>query len=159
VYRDAPDPALHALRVLHGNTVGRGPVAEGEREAGPVGGDAGIDPEAVALEVEAEDRLQPDAVQPARRAGVPGPAAAAGVRRHPVDVGGDDVGLDAVAGDAIGRGGVADRVEEVEQLGGAVAAALEGSGEHDPGGRVRVLAAVLPDAGDVALDVARLQRP
>ncbi len=51
-----------------------------------------------------------------------------------------------------------DRVEHVPQFQRAVAAALQGHGQHDPGSRVGVLAAVLADAWHVPLDVARLQR-
>ena len=101
-------------------------------------------------------RLEGHPVQPGGRAGVPGPAAPADVRRPPVDVGRDDVRLDLVAVDRLGAVGVADRVEQVEQLARASAAAAEpGEGLHHPGRRVGVLAAVLADAGDVALDVAR----
>ncbi len=51
-----------------------------------------------------------------------------------------------------------DRVDQVPKFQGPVAAALQRRRQHDPGGRVRVLAAVLADARHVALDVARLQR-
>jgi hypothetical protein len=51
------------------------------------------------------------------------------------------------------------RVEHVPQFQGAVAAALQSGGEDNPGGRVRVLTAVLADARDVAFDVPRLERP
>ena len=109
--------------------------------------------------MQAEDRFEDRAVQPGGRAGVPRPAAAADVGRPAVDVAGDDVGLDLVALDALRVLGVADRVEDRQQLGGAAGRSPScGERLHDPGGRVRVLAAVLADARQVALDVAGVDR-
>ncbi len=53
---------------------------------------------------------------------------------------------------------VVDRVEQREQLGGLVAVAQRGEGEHAPDRGVGVLAAVLAHAGQVALDVAGIER-
>ena len=53
---------------------------------------------------------------------------------------------------------MADRVQEFDQLDGAAALAELGKRPDDPGGRVGVLAAVLADAGQVALDVAGIER-
>ena len=74
-----------------------------------------------------------------------------------VDVGDDDVGLNLVARHILRRQGVIDRVQHVPQICGAVAVAHERVGQHDPGGGVRVLRAVLTDAGRVALDVTRVE--
>jgi hypothetical protein len=75
-----------------------------------------------------------------------------------VDIGGDDVGLDLVGGDVGGGAAVVDRVDQVEQFPGAGAVAQVSEGHGRPDGGVGVLAAVLAHAGDVALDVAGLQR-
>src|SRR5262245_51978239 len=108
--------------------------------------------------MEAEDRLEDRPVEPGGRAGVPGPTAAAHVRGSAVYVAGDDVGLDLVTLDSFGVGGVADRVEDLQQLETAAALAEPGDGLDDPGGRMGVLASVLADAGKVALDVAGVER-
>src|SRR5688572_31080770 len=79
------------------------------------------------------------------------------MRGDGVDVGGDDVGLDLVALDVSARGGVVDGVQEGEESRGLVALAEGGEGDYGPGGGVGVLAAVLADAGRVALDVARIE--
>src|SRR6185312_10501567 len=125
-----------------------------ELEAGPRLRYAGVDAQRVALLAEAKDGLQPRAVQPRRRTGVPGPAAAAGQRAHRVHVGAGDVGLDLVARRRVGIVAVTDRVEEPEQFARAVAVAQRGPGEDRPHRAVRVLAAVLAHAGRIALDVA-----
>ena len=112
----------------------------------------------VATPPETEDALEAGAIHPAGRSGVPAPPAASGVRRPGVDVAGHHVRLRLVASDVRRRAAVVDRVQHVEELRRLVAAAQPGQRHHDPDGRVRVLAAVLPDAGRVALDVARLLR-
>src|SRR5258706_519910 len=80
------DARARAGGVLPRAPVGRGPVAVGDLVPRPARWDARLEAEPGAGQAEAEDRLQGDAVQPARRAGVPGPAAAARVRRGAVDV-------------------------------------------------------------------------
>ena len=103
-----------------------------------------------------EDALEARAVHPARGARVPRPAPAPGMGGVRVDVTRDDVGLRLVALD-VGRGpGVVDGVQHVEELHRLVAAAQPGHGHDHPEGRVRVLAAVLPDSGRIALDVTRI---
>ncbi len=106
VERGGADPVLDALGILDGDPIGRRPVAIGDLEARPVAGNPGVDREAVAPEVEPEDRLKPDSEEPRGRPGVPGPASPAGVRRPAVDVGGDDVRLDLVTVDRVGVGRV-----------------------------------------------------
>src|SRR5207253_242494 len=83
--------------------------------------------------------------------------ASAGVLRVGVDVGGDDVRLDLVTGDVRFAVPVTDRVDQPEQFPRALD--LSGGGErHDrPDGGVRILPAILANAGDVALDVTWIQ--
>ena len=71
-----------------------------------------------------------------------------------VDVGGDGVRLRAVPLDALGRARVVDRIDHVEQLHRLVAQPQPRERDDGPERRVRVLTAVLADAGQVALDVA-----
>src|SRR5436309_1469026 len=78
--RQAWSPALEAVRVFYRNVIDRQAMAVGQLELGPGSRDAGVQRQAVAFEVEPEDRLQTDLIHPACRAGVPGPAAAADVR-------------------------------------------------------------------------------
>ena len=119
----------------------------------------GLSTKACPRRLEPEDRLEPDAVHPCRRARVPGPAAAADVRRVRVDVGGDDVGLDLVALELGRRAACGDRdsacgtARSPRRRCRARASAM-----HHPERGVRVLAAVLAHARDVALDVAGIER-
>ena len=118
------DAAGDAARVLDRDLVARGVVAEGDLEAAATrAGCTGRDGATAPRRRKPEDPLEPGAVHPARRAGVPGPAAAPDVRRLGVDVGGDDVGLDLVAVDARARARVVDRVQDREELAGLVAVA------------------------------------
>ena len=134
-------------------------MAEDDLEAGPRPRDAGIERRASRPQAEAEDPLEARAVHPAGRAGVPGPAAAPDVRRLGVDVGArrrrarpcSDGRRRACSAWWIGF-----RSENSS-------AALSPSpsmreGDHRPDRGVRVLAAVLADAGRIALDVARVER-
>ena len=51
-----------------------------------------------------------------------------------------------------------DRVQQREQLAGLVAVAEHREGDHRPDGAVRVLAAILANAGRIALDVSGIER-
>ena len=50
-----------------------------------------------------------------------------------------------------------DRVDQVPEFQGAVAVTLQRRRQHDPGGGMGVLTAVLADARHISFDVARLQ--
>src|SRR5262249_44165782 len=127
-------------------------------ESGPMGRDAGVEAEPVTAAVQTEDRLEDGRVEPGGGAGVPSPAAAADVRRAAVDVARDDVRLDLVAVDARGVLGVTDGVEQLQQVdGGAALAQPRGRLDH-PGGGVGILAAVLADPWEIALDIAGVHR-
>src|SRR5690606_38981922 len=102
----ARDAAAGAVRVGDLDQVTAAAVAVLDREAGPVPGNARVKQQLLALQVEAEDRLQSGPVQPCAGAGVPGPAAAADVRFDRVHVGGRHVGFDLVARHAVRRCGV-----------------------------------------------------
>ena len=65
VYRNGTHAAARACCVLHDDMVDRGAVAVGQLVARPIRRDAGIDPQTVPSLVEAEDRLEADAIQPA----------------------------------------------------------------------------------------------
>ena len=83
---------------------------------------------------------------------------APGVRSDRVDIGGNGVGLDLVAAHVGSRARAADRIHECEHFGGLVSLAEGGKGCHRPRGGVVVLAAVLPNAGRIALDVPGIKR-
>ena len=80
------------------------------------------------------------------------------MRRARVDVARDDVRLEAITGGLFGGPRMVDRVEHVEQLHGFVAAAKRRHRHDDPHRGVGILAAVLPHARRIALDVPRLLR-
>ncbi|EXI71310.1 MAG: hypothetical protein AW07_03753 [Candidatus Accumulibacter sp. SK-11] len=74
-----------------------------------------------------------------------------------VDVGGNDVGLHLVDCGALDRPRMVDRVDHAQQLPGALVLTEFGKGHRRPHRSVRVLPAVLTNAGDVAADVAWVQ--
>src|SRR6185369_17985120 len=80
-----------AATVFDGHVVCGRSVAVGELIALPGWWNARLDVQAVSSKTKAEDRFQSDAVQPSRRSRVPGPSAAASVRRSAVDIRRNDV--------------------------------------------------------------------
>ena len=79
---------LRDVDVVHGFA-----VAVVDLERLPVRRQAGLEMQLVHFQAQAQQGFDDEAVHPAGRAGVPGPAAAAGVGRQGIDVGGDDIGL------------------------------------------------------------------
>ena len=77
--------------------VARGAVAEDDLEAGPCPRNAGIEKQATCPAPETPESIRGRAVHPSGRAGVPGPSAAPDMRRHGIEIGADDIGLDLVA--------------------------------------------------------------
>src|SRR5262249_7738481 len=141
------DAGPRAIRVLDGDLVARGAIAEGDRESGPGPGYAGRERQHRAADLEAEKGFEGAAIQPSGRSRIPGPAAAPIVRVHRVDVGGHDIGLDAIAVDGSPGAAVVDRVEQGEELCRSIALAEHGQGHDRPARRMGVLATVFPDAG------------
>ena len=78
------------------------------------------------------------------------------MRRFGVDVGGHDIGLHLVALDPGSRAGVVDRVQDREEVARRVAVTQRRERDDRPDGGVGVLAAVLADARQIPLDVARI---
>src|SRR6185436_6039220 len=111
----------------------------------------------VAPQLEPQNRFNGDAVEPARRAGVPRPAAAARVRRGAIHVGANHIWLNFVMLHLLSRRGMVDRVDEVPKFHGAVAATLQRRRQGNPRGGVGVLTAVLADARHISLDVTGLK--
>ena len=103
--RNASDSATGTPEFSVGNLV-----------AGPDWRNAGIELKLSAPQTETKDRFQTDSVQPGGRTCIPGPAAAAGMRRGAIDIRTDHVRLDLVPFNRSGRSCVADWVEQVEQL-------------------------------------------
>src|SRR5438093_466193 len=155
---DARYPARHAAGVLDRDLVVRRVVAKADFEAAPGARDARVEVKRAAPDAESQDPLDAGAMHPAGGARVPGPAATAHVRWFGVDIGRRHIGLHLVAVDAGARAGVVDGVQDREQLARLVALAERREREHGPEGRVRVLAAVLAHAREVATHVARITR-
>ena len=149
----ASDGRLHDLDV-----VDRLPVAVVHGEPLPLRRQARRNAQPVHLKAEPQQRLQHQPVHPGSRARVPGPAAAAGMRRHRIDVCSRNVGLHHVHGGFLGSSPVVHRVDDFKELPGAAVVAQPGKGHGRPDGRMRILAAILPHARGVAFDVAGIQR-
>ena len=142
---------------LHIDPIVRDAVSIAGAERRPIGRNAGLHCHAAALDAQPEQRLDDAAVEPARRARVPGPAAAADVRssnrcrrpRHRVR---------SCSVATVGRRlRVVDRRQHVEQLPGASRVAQRARRPSRPDRGMRVLAAVLAHAGHIALDVAGIR--
>src|SRR5664279_3374073 len=93
---DRCHPATDSLRVLDDDLVLGRVITEVDLVARPGAGNAGIEQEGRSPQSESEDPLDAGLVHPSRRSGVPGPTAAADVRRFRVDVSRHDVRLDLV---------------------------------------------------------------
>src|SRR5579884_3451697 len=112
-----------AGRAANLDLISRRAKTEDEGKARPIGGDGGGDGEAVAAETESEHFLDPDAVHPGGRSGVPGPAGAAGLIGRGIAIGGGDVGFGGVVGGGFRIAAVLARVHQLEQADGAAAVA------------------------------------
>src|SRR5262249_40209215 len=119
----------------------------------PCRGNARVDLKDCTSSSNAKDVLEPGAVHPRCRAGVPGPACAARVRLVGIYIPGHDVGLCLVSLELCCGPRTVDRVEHMKQLHRFVAVPETGRRDDHPHGRVRVLAAVFSNARQVALDV------
>ncbi len=75
-----------------------------------------------------------------------------------IDVRGDDIRLNFVGGDLLGRSAVMDGIEQREEFPRAFAFAHEGKGHGGPNRAVGVLAAVLAHARNVTFDVTGIER-
>src|SRR5262245_13478910 len=80
------------------------------------------------------------------------------MRRHTINVRGDDVWFDDIACRIVRGHGMVDGTENLPQVVRLAAAAKPGNRLHEPDRRVRVLTAILADSRNVALDVAGLKR-
>src|SRR5258706_890840 len=139
------DPATDSVRVVHGNSIDGAAMAIRDREARPLPRDARIDMESGAPLPEAENRLEARAVEPARRARVPGPSTTSHVGWLGTDVGGHCIRLHPDPLDAGGVARMPDGVEQPEQAGSLFAFSEIGQRHDRPDRGVGVLPAVLPD--------------
>src|SRR4030095_9843615 len=118
-------------------------MPKGQRKPRPREWNTGLETNCLPSQLEPQNALDGDAIEPARRAGVPGPATPARVRRGAIHVGANHIGLDFVALHFLSRGGMVDRVDKVPEFRGAVAPTLQRRRQSHPSGGVGVLAAVL----------------
>src|ERR1700721_3101700 len=86
---------------------------------------ARVDAEAVPGLREAKDRLEPDAIHPARRPGVPGPAATPEVSGRGIDIRRHHERLDLVPRHILRRASVGQWVDHLIELGRAVTIAVQ----------------------------------
>ncbi len=81
IYAGEDDATTNPARVLDGNRVSRGSVFHRRLVLVPSLGDAGIDSQERSAELQTEQALDPRALQPTGRTGVPGPTATSNVGR------------------------------------------------------------------------------
>src|SRR4029434_4751849 len=123
----------------------------------PARWDARLETKCAAPQLETENRLNGDAGEPTRRAGVPRPADQTCVRPGAIHVCTNHIRLNFVVLRLLSRRGMVDWVDEVPKFHGAVAATLQSHRQRNPGSGVGILAAVLADARHVSFDVAGLK--
>src|SRR5581483_11034801 len=141
------DARFYAVRVLdrHQQSASRPP--QDDLDVAPTPWEARLDPHSAGLRPQPDDTLDTEAPEPRRRSRVPRPSAAANVGSRASDIGGDNVGFHQIVRDGGAIAGVADRVEQVERASRTLPIAEIGERPSHPCRGVRVLAAVLPDAG------------
>src|SRR6185369_574621 len=126
-------------------------------ELSPASRNARLNRQSIAPELEPHYRLENGSIHPARRTRVPRPPAAPRVRPHRVNIRRRHVRLDSILVQPRSRRSVADRIQQREEFPRALALAQHRVSDHRPQSRVRVLAAVLPDARHVSLYVAGVE--
>src|SRR5580692_2701283 len=120
---DAGNTATNAMRILDGNLVPGGMVAENDFEVSPALWNAGINVQSCPTQMKSEYPLESRPIHPSGRAGVPSPAAAPNMCWFVIYVAAGNVRLNLVAVNAGTRARVIDRVQERQQLAGLVALA------------------------------------
>ena len=90
---DGLDALADVVGVEDFNFVAAGVIAEGQVIVRPVAGDAGVHEKRGSAQAKSENPFNARAVHPSRGAGVPGPAAAAGVRLHRINIARQNVGF------------------------------------------------------------------
>ena len=150
------DTLGHMFRIFDEDVVAGGAMLENRVEFRPAFRDARIQMQAFSPDRKAQYELEPGPVHPARRAGVPCPAAASDMRGHRIDIGCHHIGLDDIAADIGGGFRVIDRIEQAKQRFRVIAFAELGHRHHRPQHAMGILAAIFADAGRIALDIARL---
>src|SRR5262249_40040621 len=149
---------LCSIRVGEQNRVSGAAVTILDAKLPPLDRHAWVDHQRVTLFAEAEYRLESDAVHPARGPRIPGPSATAEVSGRGVDVGRHHIRLHLVGLDLLPGARVRQGVNHLKELERPIAISPERGGEHHPERRMGVLGAVLPDTGEVALDVTGVER-
>src|SRR3989442_679361 len=83
---NAGDAAVDRVGIFDCDSVRRGAPTIGNHELAPETWNAGIEAQTIALQLESENVFKRRPVHPSSGPGIPGPTAAAGVRRHGVNV-------------------------------------------------------------------------
>src|SRR5665213_2685102 len=152
------DTAADAAWVLDPYVVAGGVIVKHYPKARPRFWYAWVEEQGRSLQVESENPLEASAVHPSGRAGVPGPSATSDIGGRGIEVTASDVGLDLVAVNCVGRARMIYGVQDREQLASLIAVAENGECNHRPDGAMRILTAVLPDAGRICFDISGVER-
>ena len=130
--------------------------ADGCLESRPGRRQARGDDKDIAFATNTENALQARAVHPACGARVPGPTTASFMWRNGVHIRGDDIGFDLVAFRFLPAESMIDGVEQREQVGRLVALSQCCIRQDGPHRGMAVLAAIFPESGRIATDIARI---
>src|SRR5712664_1978224 len=120
------DPATKRVWILDFDSISRIAPPVVNLELAPEAWNTWIDAQAIAFQLEPKNVFDRRAIHPARRPCVPGPTAAARVRRHGINITDCDVRLDFVLVQTRAGRGVIDRIQQAEQLASAIAVAEHG---------------------------------
>ena len=156
--QDSGSDAVSAgVGVAQRDDIMRSAKGDGHGQLGPGFRNARVQAQRLAGAGETHDPLDADAIHPAGRSGVPGPATATGMGGGGIHVRRHDIGFDLVAIGVRSGQGVIDRVQHREKVMRGVPVAKLGVGKDSPHRGMAVLTAVLAQARGVTLDVTRVE--
>ena len=158
IQRHLLDAAINARWIVHPNLKSRCADAVRHPIVLPMLGNARVDLQGLPHSADSQDGFESHAIHPAGGTTVPRPTAVPNVRRRAVDIRRDDIRLHRVPRDLSRRIAVVNWIEQMEHCFGAIALPQFGKCPHCPQRPMRVLSAILANAGRVSLDVTWVAR-
>ena len=153
IHLRGPDTGAAMLRIQDRDPVGGAVGCPLQRVLRPSGRNARFDAEGRTLSSQSDESFDGGLVHPTRRPRVPRPAASSEVHRMRIDIRRDRIRLATIPLDVFSSPHVVNRIDHMKQFHRFVAQPQACERDDRPERGVRVLAAVLPHAWNVALDV------